>query len=151
MDEKILTFLKKPPVIRSIYFIGCMIISFSMGVFVHAHIVNSSDQPTIIIPKQPVPMSYRYKDIKIENPYDIIPALNVLDGEMSQLELTSEQKGVITTISQPEKRFIASKTGTKYYPLDCGTANRIKEENKIFFATEQEAQEKGFERTETCK
>ncbi len=51
----------------------------------------------------------------------------------------------------PEKRFVASKTGTKYYPLDCGGAKRIKEENKIWFATSEEAEKFGYTLSLTCK
>src|SRR5574344_756483 len=50
----------------------------------------------------------------------------------------SEREGI------PEKRFVASKSGTKYYPLDCGGAKRIKEENKIWFATSKEAEKFGY-------
>lgn len=51
----------------------------------------------------------------------------------------------------PEKRFVASKSGTKYYPLDCGGAKRIKEENKIWFATSKEAEKFGYTLSLTCK
>jgi len=51
----------------------------------------------------------------------------------------------------PEKRFVASKSGTKYYPLDCGGAKRIKEENKIWFASREEAEKFGYTLSLTCK
>jgi len=53
--------------------------------------------------------------------------------------------------NQPEKRFVASKNGTKYYPLDCGGAKRIKEENKIWFASKEEAEKLGYLLSLTCK
>ena len=46
--------------------------------------------------------------------------------------------------------FMASKNGSKYYPLDCKAGNRIKEENRIFFTSEEEAKKSGYERTVTC-
>lgn len=152
MDEKIVKFIKQPSVLRSIYFIGCMIISFGAGVIVHAHVINNSNQPVILLPKQPIPLTHRYKNQKIENPYDLVPAVELFDDddELVLMENNSQVSNV-TIATQNEKNFVASKTGTKYYPPDCGTANRIKEENKIYFSTEQEAQEKGFERTSTCK
>jgi DNA/RNA endonuclease YhcR with UshA esterase domain len=47
--------------------------------------------------------------------------------------------------------FVASKNGSKYFPSTCGSAKTIKEENLIYFATEAEAQQAGYERTTTCK
>jgi len=47
--------------------------------------------------------------------------------------------------------FLASKNGTKYYPAGCSSANRIKEENKVWFRTEEEAIKAGLTRTSTCK
>lgn len=45
--------------------------------------------------------------------------------------------------------FMASRTGQKYYPIDCKT--NIKDENKIYFSSEIEAQKAGFERSATCR
>lgn len=38
----------------------------------------------------------------------------------------------------------ASKTGKKYYPADSATAKKIKEENRVYFQTEEEAQKGGY-------
>ncbi len=42
----------------------------------------------------------------------------------SSLQTTSDQGS-----------FVASKSGTKYYPLGCAGVSRIKEENKVYFKT----------------
>jgi hypothetical protein len=47
--------------------------------------------------------------------------------------------------------FVASKQGKKYFPSDCGSAKTIKEENRVYFGSETEAQQAGYERTATCK
>lgn len=47
--------------------------------------------------------------------------------------------------------YVASKTGTKYYLPWCGTAKRIKEENKVWFATKAEAEAAGYEPASNCK
>lgn len=47
--------------------------------------------------------------------------------------------------------FIASKNGTKYYPVNCEAGNRIKPENRIYFASAINAQKAGYERTVSCK
>jgi len=46
--------------------------------------------------------------------------------------------------------FVASRNGEKYYPRGCGAVDRIHKENRIYFATEQQAQNSGRERTELC-
>lgn len=42
--------------------------------------------------------------------------------------------------------FVASKTGKKYYASDSAQAEKIKEENRVTFATEEEAQAAGYEK-----
>ena len=46
--------------------------------------------------------------------------------------------------------YVASKSGTKYYLLSCSVAKRIKDENKVFFATTQDAAAAGYEPASTC-
>jgi len=41
--------------------------------------------------------------------------------------------------------FVASKTGKKYYPAGSAAAKKIKEENRVEFATEEDAKAGGFE------
>lgn len=48
-------------------------------------------------------------------------------------------------------QLVASKTGTKYYLPWCGSARRIKEENKIWFASKAEAEAAGYEPAKNCK
>lgn len=47
--------------------------------------------------------------------------------------------------------YVASKTGAKYYLPWCGTASRIKEENKVWFATKADAEAAGYEPAANCK
>lgn len=48
-------------------------------------------------------------------------------------------------------QYVASKTGTKYYLSTCSGANRIKDENKVWFATKQQAEAAGYAPSSTCK
>ncbi len=41
-------------------------------------------------------------------------------------------------------QFVASKTGKKYYAVDSAQGKKIKEENKVFFATKEEAEATGY-------
>lgn len=148
MEEKIINWLKQPYIVKSIYFIGCMIASFGLGILTHAHAINQQDLPTISIPKQPIPIAYRYKNPQIGNFYDQLPAVSSTGIVSENTEMESVQATVPQSMSS---QFVGSKTGTKYYPVGCSGINRIKEENRVYFTTEQEAMDKGYERTSTCK
>ena len=50
-----------------------------------------------------------------------------------------------------QKIFVASKNGKKYHYVWCDSASSIKDENKIFFATKEEAQAAGYEPAANCK
>ncbi len=47
-------------------------------------------------------------------------------------------------------KYVASKNGTKYYLPSCSGANRIKEENKVYFDSVEEAQAAGLEPAANC-
>lgn len=47
--------------------------------------------------------------------------------------------------------FVASKSGTKYFPVDCGSSKTIKEENKVFFSSASAAETAGYELAKNCK
>jgi len=49
-----------------------------------------------------------------------------------------------------QARFVASVNGAKYYPAACKAANRIKEENRLWFTSEQEAREMGYAPSAQC-
>ncbi|MDP2639032.1 MAG: hypothetical protein Q8P06_02585 [Candidatus Azambacteria bacterium] len=46
--------------------------------------------------------------------------------------------------------FSASISGKAYYPKNCPSANRIKEENRIWFNTKQEAEAEGYAPAQNC-
>ena len=41
-------------------------------------------------------------------------------------------------------RFVASKAGKKYYPVNSAAGSRLKPENRVYFATEEEARRAGY-------
>jgi hypothetical protein len=67
----------------------------------------------------------------------------------------STQSGAVSGTAQKtfslDANFVASVSGTKYYPVDCGSVSRIKEENRVYFVTDEEAQAAGLDRTTACK
>jgi len=58
------------------------------------------------------------------------------------------------TIEKPpneEASFVASKNGTKYYPIGCAGANRISAANKVWFASAELASIAGYAPAANCK
>lgn len=55
-----------------------------------------------------------------------------------------------TTIAPTEGMYVASKSGTKYYLPSCSGAKRIKEANRIWFATKEEAEAAGLTPAVNC-
>jgi len=51
---------------------------------------------------------------------------------------------------QQAANFFASQNGSVYYPLGCKAGERVKEENRIFFQTEEEAMRAGYHRSARC-
>lgn len=47
--------------------------------------------------------------------------------------------------------YVGSKSGTKYHLPWCSGAERIKEENKVIFATKEEAEKAGYTPAANCK
>lgn len=74
-------------------------------------------------------------------------------GGSSDDELATPQSHTAEQSSAPAAggAYVASKTGTKYYLPWCGTAGRIKEENKVWFVTKAEAEAAGYEPAKNCK
>ncbi len=53
--------------------------------------------------------------------------------------------------SSKEGAYVASKTGEKYHLPWCSGAQRIKEENKIWFASKEFAEQAGYTPAANCK
>ena len=57
------------------------------------------------------------------------------DAEQASLEIEAEKV---------DGDFVASKTGKKYYSVDSAACKKIKEENRVYFKTEKEAEAAGY-------
>ncbi len=67
----------------------------------------------------------------------------------AHIETPAAPKAIAPT-AKTSGTYVASKNGTKFYLPTCSTAKRIKEENKIWFDTEDEARAAGFEPGANC-
>lgn len=66
--------------------------------------------------------------------------------------INSERQNLDVAIQgQSEKIFVASKNGKNYHYPWCSGAQRIKEENKIWFSSREEAEGKGYAPAANCK
>lgn len=48
-------------------------------------------------------------------------------------------------------QYVGSRNGTKFHLLSCPGASSIKEENKVYFSSKQEAYSKGYTEAANCK
>jgi len=53
--------------------------------------------------------------------------------------------------SSAGKNFFASSRGSKYYSIGCSAGKTIKQENRIYFATKEEAERAGYELSSSCQ
>ncbi|MCK6463056.1 MAG: hypothetical protein L6Q29_04570 [Candidatus Pacebacteria bacterium] len=66
--------------------------------------------------------------------------------------ILSAPKINISASTQPQdKIFVASKNGKKYYYAWCESAQKIKESNRIWFTTKEEAEKYGYEPAANCR
>jgi hypothetical protein len=71
--------------------------------------------------------------------------------------LKAEQQGetIESALEEPASttpgQYVASKSGTKYHLPWCGGAKQIKEENKVWFQTKEEAEWAGYTPAANCK
>ena len=68
------------------------------------------------------------------------------DDALTKDANTSETKTPVTT----QGPFAGSKTGKTYYPSACKALNRVKKENRVYFATQAEARSKGYSPSKSC-
>ncbi len=79
-------------------------------------------------------------------------------GRLSVLE-TEKANGMASVIvpelarlelDESKFNYLASKSGTRYYPIGCKSASRIKSENRVYFMTVEEAQKEGLTLASGC-
>jgi len=67
---------------------------------------------------------------------------------VNQAEFTPQIHEIDTAING--KNFFASNRGTKYYSLGCSAGKTIKQENRIYFDTKEEAEKAGYTLSTSC-
>lgn len=74
-----------------------------------------------------------------------------IESAVSAPHTSSAAKAPPKVVGHASGTYVASKNGTKYYLPTCATANRIKDENKIWFISKEEAEAAGYGPSSTCK
>ena len=82
--------------------------------------------------------------IKIEYPNQ--QKANVFSAIESYSSLLQNTK----TENSAGKNFFASNRGSKYYSLGCSAGKTIKQENRVYFATGEDAQKAGYALSSSC-
>lgn len=54
------------------------------------------------------------------------------------------------SINESGYAYVASKSGTKYYPKGCKSINRIKPENRVYFESKEEVEASGLTPAASC-
>jgi len=59
-------------------------------------------------------------------------------------EAKEEQLSIESVTGEADAAFVASKTGKKYYLIDSAAGKKVKEEKRMYFKTEKEAEKAGY-------
>jgi hypothetical protein len=87
---------------------------------------------------------------EIEESIKIIDSQNTLSRSTTKTYIDNNTEQKSTELSQNGK-YVASKNGKLYYTSNCTGVKRIKEENKVWFDTQEEAEKAGFTLSSSCK
>lgn len=74
-----------------------------------------------------------------------------LPGEVGQAAVAAAVEKTPEPALNAGGQYVASKNGEKYYLPWCGGVSRIKEENKVWFASKAEAEAAGYTPAANCK
>ena len=89
--------------------------------------------------------------INLNQATQIIIDKNVKIGLPVQTGLPVTGERVINKPSNPTStNYVASINGSAYYPVNCKAAEKIKEENRVWFNSAQEAELDGYAPAKNC-
>ncbi len=75
----------------------------------------------------------------------------VIDRTVSQTRIQLREPIATASATSPTIRYVGSKNGSKYHAPWCPGASQIKEANRIYFNSEEEAQVRGYTPAANCK
>jgi len=75
-----------------------------------------------------------------------VPDINIVQNTSSKATNTAATKS-----STNSRNFFASNRGTKYYSVSCNAGKTIKVENRVYFDTQRDAEDAGYELSSSCQ
>ena len=74
------------------------------------------------------------------------------------VEYAGEEVNIISSLNEAQNgqketngTFFASSKGSKYYSITCSAGKTIKQENRVYFNTREEAEGAGYELSSACR
>lgn len=127
-------------------YIAFLLVFTAIGSFGLGKMTNATPQKTAGMPESAVTMTLSGSS----NLSGSTTAV-VLKPVPTKATLTSQP---VVLVEQQEdalvRNFVASKAGTKYHALTCAGAKTIKEINKIYFTSVEDAEAAGYTRAANC-
>lgn len=71
--------------------------------------------------------------------------------EVGEEKITTAKSQIVNNETQIEKVLVGSKNSDIYYYTWCSGVKRIKQENKIYFSSKQEAEKLGYKPASNCE
>lgn len=90
-------------------------------------------------------------NIGIDYPDQTAQALEAIDSINQEKEEEIAESYEYEGVNLDGRNFFASSRGTKYYPFGCSAGKTIKQENRVYFDTEEQAKEAGYTKSSSCK
>ena len=87
---------------------------------------------------------------KISTPVAKLSIVTDRGGEQSVTQVSATDNLAAVGATAQTGKVVASKNGTKYYLPNCSGVKRIKEENKVWFASIEEAKQAGLTAAANC-
>ncbi|MEK7585260.1 MAG: hypothetical protein AAB455_02005 [Patescibacteria group bacterium] len=87
---------------------------------------------------------------RLEEAREPVRIENVATPALVSSKITTSTTSISAQTSSQAGQFVGSKNGTKYHYPWCSGAQRIKEENKVWFASKEEAATKGYTPASNC-
>ncbi len=137
MFKKFKSFLADDAIFTALLLILVGVISFGLG-------------RQSVVKQEPTTQSNQSAGVVFtESPFKAISDIQDPEPPAGAINTKTKTKSM-PVIGNNSAKVVASRSGKKYHLLDCSGAKRIKEENKIYFNSIQEAEAAGYTPAANC-
>ena len=90
--------------------------------------------------------------IQVEYPNEEVKQeANAISALSNSNILQNDKMSQTVNTNTSSKNFFASSRGSKYYSVGCSAGKSIKQENRIYFETKEEAERAGYALSSSCR